>query len=144
MSSNDRLTQLQTCLDQLVTQFYSSLNYINRHHDFEPIGSEPKITDDKYPVVSPEKLDADLNELAHDIMLKSQQIELLIDSLPGSGLQEQDQMAKVSELQAELKSLDSEQLQVLEERDSILSKCDGLISQLTNEKVQILNQSQDD
>lgn len=139
MEHTDRLTQLQTCLDQLLTQFYSSINYINRHHDFEPIAGEQKVVDDKFPVAQPEKLEADLNELARDIILKSQQIDLLIDSLPGSKLNETDQMAKVRKLQEELKVLDAEEQQVLEEVEGLLGQCDGLISDLTKEKVQISN-----
>ncbi|KAJ9203668.1 hypothetical protein DTO164E3_300 [Paecilomyces variotii] len=32
----DILTQLQTCLDQLATQFYATIGYLNTYHDHSP------------------------------------------------------------------------------------------------------------
>ncbi|KAF2239833.1 CSE2-domain-containing protein [Viridothelium virens] len=37
----DILTQLQDCLDQLVTQMYASIRYIHLHHSYAAIPSQP-------------------------------------------------------------------------------------------------------
>ncbi|KAJ5173421.1 Mediator of RNA polymerase II transcription subunit 21 [Penicillium capsulatum] len=41
----DILTQLQTCLDQLATQFYATLGYLTTYHDNSPATPPPNITD---------------------------------------------------------------------------------------------------
>ncbi|GAB7348993.1 hypothetical protein MBLNU459_g7972t1 [Dothideomycetes sp. NU459] len=37
----DRLTQLQDCLDDLATQMFASLRYIQTHHAYAPIEGQP-------------------------------------------------------------------------------------------------------
>ncbi|PKY01620.1 hypothetical protein P168DRAFT_321199 [Aspergillus campestris IBT 28561] len=37
----DILTQLQTCLDQLATQFYATLGYLTTYHDNTPATPPP-------------------------------------------------------------------------------------------------------
>ncbi|KAK2791029.1 RNA polymerase II mediator complex subunit [Emmonsiellopsis sp. PD_33] len=39
----DILTQLQTCLDQLATQFYATLCYLTTYHDHSPAQPPPNI-----------------------------------------------------------------------------------------------------
>ncbi|OOF99455.1 hypothetical protein ASPCADRAFT_503497 [Aspergillus carbonarius ITEM 5010] len=39
----DILTQLQTCLDQLATQFYSTLSYLTTYHDNIPTTPPPNV-----------------------------------------------------------------------------------------------------
>ncbi|KAL2008613.1 hypothetical protein VTN00DRAFT_6807 [Thermoascus crustaceus] len=41
----DILTQLQTCLDQLATQFYATLCYLTTYHDHSPATVPPNIPD---------------------------------------------------------------------------------------------------
>ncbi|KAJ5679188.1 Mediator of RNA polymerase II transcription subunit 21 [Penicillium macrosclerotiorum] len=41
----DILTQLQTCLDQLATQFYATLGYLTTYHDHSPAIPPPNVTD---------------------------------------------------------------------------------------------------
>lgn len=124
---SDRLTQLQVCVDQLLKQYYSALNYISNSHDFVPLGTEPAASDPQVHSVSPEKFQQDLTELARDIVLKSKQIDLLIDLLPGIGFSEHEQMQKLAELQNKLDLAELEKQQVLVESSILLAKCDDLI-----------------
>ncbi|KAJ5627127.1 Mediator complex subunit Med21 [Penicillium herquei] len=41
----DILTQLQTCLDQLATQFYATLGYLSTYHDNSPAIPPPNVPD---------------------------------------------------------------------------------------------------
>ncbi|KAI9935013.1 hypothetical protein ASPWEDRAFT_54057 [Aspergillus wentii DTO 134E9] len=41
----DILTQLQTCLDQLATQFYATLGYLSTYHDNSPTIPPPQVPD---------------------------------------------------------------------------------------------------
>ncbi|KAJ5796073.1 uncharacterized protein N7518_004613 [Penicillium psychrosexuale] len=41
----DVLTQLQTCLDQLATQFYATLGYLTTYHDNAPTTPPPNVPD---------------------------------------------------------------------------------------------------
>jgi mediator of RNA polymerase II transcription subunit 21 len=93
---------------------------------------EPKATD---PLVRPPdaaRFRSDLGELARDLVVKSKQVELLIDSLPGAGFSEQDQMARVKQLEEELVAAENERQQVLVESAQLLGKCDDLILKVSS------------
>lgn len=57
---------------------------------------------------SHEEFAASLRELAQGLVLKEQQIEYLIQSLPGIGSSEQDQERRIRELQEELRVVEKE------------------------------------
>jgi mediator of RNA polymerase II transcription subunit 21 len=149
----DRLTQLQDCLDDLLTQMYASLNYIQTRHPYGVIPGQPQgpnfklagDDDDKEekkvknnasgntngntnghaqqqqqqqqpqqrepatpPPETPDKFNAALRELAQDFVLKQQQIEYIVNSLPGIGNSEQDQSRRMKELEKELREVEEE------------------------------------
>lgn len=132
-----------------------ALNYVNRHHDFVPVGSEAKATDPSVTPEEPEKFQRtyilifllccsfetnypeSLVELSKDLMVKARQIELLIDSLPGIGVNEKEQMAKVRELENKLQDVERERIQALKEKEQLLRQCDNLILAVTRSKVDI-------
>ncbi|KAK9460595.1 mediator complex, subunit Med21 [Lipomyces oligophaga] len=134
---NDRLTQLQDAVDQLAVQFYSALHYLSSHHDFVPLGDDQKVSDAQWTADDPAVFEATKNELARDIMIRTRQIDLLIDSLPGAGVSETDQLARVERLKEELIEADQEQKKWLEERDMLLAKCDSVVLQLSRAKNEI-------
>ncbi|KKK24181.1 putative RNA polymerase II transcription mediator complex subunit Srb7 [Aspergillus rambellii] len=51
----DILTQLQTCLDQLATQFYATLGYLTTYHDNSPATPPPNIPDAAPPLARIQK-----------------------------------------------------------------------------------------
>ncbi|KAK2746787.1 RNA polymerase II mediator complex subunit [Myotisia sp. PD_48] len=63
----DILTQLQTCLDQLATQFYATLGYLTTYHDHSPAIQPPNVPNTtpqlkKIPKNPPQKPPAPQNE----------------------------------------------------------------------------------
>ena len=69
---------------------------------------------------SPEEFNASLRELAQALVLKEQQIEYLIHSLPGIGSSERDQEKRMRELQEELKAVEEERERAEVEREKMV------------------------
>lgn len=133
----DRLSQLQTCFDQLVTQFFSSLNYVNQHHEFIPAEGQQPVSDAAHQALPKEQFTKDLEDLAKDMVIKAKQIETLIDSLPGLDTSEQTQMEALANLEEELVQVQQERQEALEERRRLLGLCDDLILRITKDKVDL-------
>ena len=134
---SDRLSQLQTSLDQLVTQFFSSLNYINHHHDPKvPEGSPAyvtKVEDSQLPAAPADQFNESLKELSRDIVTKAKQIEKLIDSMP-----ELDNLSgDLDALEGELEQAREDEKAASIEREVLLERCDQLIMRLTNYKMEL-------
>ncbi|ODQ66248.1 hypothetical protein NADFUDRAFT_50169 [Nadsonia fulvescens var. elongata DSM 6958] len=138
----DRLTQLQTCLDQLVKQCYSSLSYINKNHDFKSVDPNLSIgaiaatanitlSDPNVVPVPREEFQRVQMELARDLVVKTQQIEILIDSLPGIGVSKQSQLERVKALEEELQMLDKVKAQEVANCNKIVGQVEGLVNVLT-------------
>ena len=152
----DRLTQLQDAVDQvccaigptqatcsqltvlvapqLAQQFVASYYYVERHHGYEVLGPKDEIRDiqeepakkliDDYP---PDVFQAGLLELARDLIVKEQQIEYLISSLPGLDNSERDQEQSVKDLEEELKVAEAQRLEAVKEKDEVLAKLDEVL-----------------
>lgn len=69
---------------------------------------------------SREEFTASLRELAQGLVLKEQQIEYLIQSLPGIGSSEQDQERRIKELQEELRVVEKERREKEVVRESLV------------------------
>lgn len=68
-----------------------------------------------------------IRELSTDIILKSRQISMLIDSLPGIGVSPESQLKIIEDLTEELKVVDKERSKKIEEKDMMLKWCESLI-----------------
>lgn len=169
----DRLTQLQICLDQLIQQFNSTINYVNT-------SAEPSLLDDddvnsysnmaanaplpqsqqqrqqqkkqqepqqeieqpqqqsnlESKSTSPPKekvsFDNVINELCTDLILKSRQIKMLIDSLPGIGVTPNEQMNLINELSDKLQAIEEERIQKIKEKDNLLNLLESMIKEVVN------------
>ena len=150
----DRLTQLQDCLDDMLTQMYATLNYIQTRHPYGVIPGQPQgpnfklagDDDDKEekksktnangntngdakqqretatpPPETPDRFDAALRDLAQDLVLKQQQAETIIKSLPGIGTSEQDQVKRIEELGTELKEMEVEREKKEVEKEALVN-----------------------
>ncbi|CAK7903776.1 mediator of RNA polymerase II transcription subunit 21 [[Candida] anglica] len=68
-----------------------------------------------------------INELSTDIILKSRQLSMLIDSLPGIGVSPESQLSLIEELARELEQVEKERVAKIEEKDVLLAQCESLI-----------------
>jgi len=79
-----------------------------------------------------QKFDNTINELATDIILKSRQISMLIDSLPGIGVPPQEQLQIILDLTEELKQVEKDRVEKINEKDKLLKWCESLILEVAD------------
>ncbi|KAK6537503.1 RNA polymerase II mediator complex subunit [Orbilia ellipsospora] len=126
----DRLTQLQDAIDQLATIFYCALRYVGTHHDFVPTHTEQKVRDETLQPDPPALFRSSQQELARDLVLKTKQIEVLIASLPGIGVSEDDQKERLKELGRELEKAEEERKKSIREKEELLVEFDEVVRSL--------------
>ncbi|KAL0638145.1 RNA polymerase II mediator complex subunit [Maublancomyces gigas] len=126
----DRLSQLQDAIDQMATQLFSALRYIGTHHDAVPVGGEAKVTDETAVVDDKATFDAAKFELARDLIFKSKQIEILITSLPGIGVSEDEQQERLRNLEQEYKEAEAKRKEAVRQREEAAEKLDQVIRSL--------------
>jgi mediator of RNA polymerase II transcription subunit 21 len=61
-----------------------------------------------------------MHELARDLVLKEQQVEILINSLPGIRSSEADQERRMRELEFELREVEAERAKAETEREALV------------------------
>ncbi|GEQ69629.1 hypothetical protein JCM33374_g3302 [Metschnikowia sp. JCM 33374] len=160
----DRLTQLQVCLDQIVAQFNSTINYANTQSELALLDPNPSSVINlaaSAPLPGKKEADGDkpdtangaaddsataatttsqakqpdfdevINELSTDIILKSRQISMIIDSLPGIGTLPETQLEMISELMGELEETEKERVEKMKEKDVLLKWCEDLIVEVS-------------
>jgi mediator of RNA polymerase II transcription subunit 21 len=71
-----------------------------------------------------------LSELARDIIVKSKQIEVLITSLPGIGVSEEEQKNRLLNLEQQLKEAEAERLKAVEEKELARERLESVIVNL--------------
>ncbi|KAF2665017.1 hypothetical protein BT63DRAFT_428963 [Microthyrium microscopicum] len=173
----DRLTQIQDCLDQLMTQMYATIHYIDTRHHYAHIpgqtdqfgtvpatdntpasqvtlvvpGGSTQTTlvastnntqggntqgstatdgapeNDGVKIQPDPHIHARLTVLAQDLVLKEQQLEALVASLPGLGDSEASQERRIKELTAELGELDVEAKETEAEKDELVGRLERLL-----------------
>jgi hypothetical protein len=158
--SSDILTQLQTCYDQLLIQFFSTLSYHHRRHPLiapDPTPGDPysepargslfeegQSARHRYvkPQLGPEDTDPqtmDLQpqppvvfdqaqqDLAEDLVRKTQQIEYLIRRLPGINSDEKDQYEEIEQLAEQVTQMEVRRRAKRKEMRECLKQLDDVV-----------------
>ncbi|RMZ86968.1 hypothetical protein DV736_g5809, partial [Chaetothyriales sp. CBS 134916] len=145
--ASDILTQLQTCYDQLLTQFFATVSYLSQRHPLvapQPItglhatlpaadehsskpGPEDKIEPFTLRPVSADHFAQKQRELAEDLVRKGQQIESLIQRLPGLGKDEEQQADDIRKLAEQVKAMEVLRKQKRQEIADCVSQLDHVI-----------------
>ena len=79
------------------------------------------------PPEDAQTFDAALRELARDLVLKEQQIEVIINSLPGLGNSEAEQVERMRELETELREVEAERARAEAEREGLVEGLGGVL-----------------
>jgi mediator of RNA polymerase II transcription subunit 21 len=77
------------------------------------------LTDDEFQAVQ--------LELARDLIVTEQKIEMLISTLPGLDNSESEQEQIIKELEEDLKNAEAQRLDALKEKDEVLAKLDQVL-----------------
>jgi mediator of RNA polymerase II transcription subunit 21 len=85
-------------------------------------GQGQNASQEKEGPISPEQFQADIRELSHDLVVKEQQLEVLIDKLPGIGSSEKEQVARMAELQRQLEELEGERMAAVREKEELVRR----------------------
>ena len=161
--ASDILTQLQTCYDQLLTQFFSTVSYLALRHPLvapEPIPGDPYTQPSKedaaqdgisypsntssrhrYTFMKPREEDAEMGlqpippaafdraqqELADDLIRKGQQIEYLIQNLPGLGRDEEEQAREIKQLVIQVREMEALRKQKRRELRQCVQQLDDVV-----------------
>jgi len=80
------------------------------------------------PPEQPDVFNSALRELAQDLVLKEQQMEIIINSLPGLGNSEADQENLMRRYEIELRDAEAERSQAEEERERMV----GVLGEVIN------------
>ncbi|KAF2639726.1 hypothetical protein P280DRAFT_470343 [Massarina eburnea CBS 473.64] len=135
----DILTQIQDELDMLLNQMQSQLSYIKTRAPPAIIPGQPQLstfleqeaqtaaaasahsqTQAPPPPPTQEEYQHDIRELSKDLVLKEQQIEVLIASLPGLHTSEKEQVERMKELEKELEDLEGDRIAAVEEKRGLV------------------------
>ncbi|ORY18607.1 mediator complex, subunit Med21 [Clohesyomyces aquaticus] len=151
----DILTQIQDELDMLLHQMASVLSVIKERAPSSPIPGQPvhpslseqdgHTQSASHPTQTTtqqsgstqsagastqqtqQSFTDDLKELSRDLVLKEQQIELLISRLPGVGTSQKEQMERMKEVEKQLEDIERERNSAVKERAALLEKVENLI-----------------
>lgn len=74
-----------------------------------------------------EEFRAGLTELSQDLIVKEQQIEVLISTLPGLDSSERDQEKCIKELEEELKVAEDQRQDALREKERVVGQLDKIL-----------------
>lgn len=77
--------------------------------------------------IAPDEFKAGQQELARDLVLKEQQIEFIISSLPGLENNAEAQERSIKELEEELRTAEAQRQTAVREMDAVKEKLDQVI-----------------
>lgn len=80
------------------------------------------------------EFERDIGELSRDLLLKEQQIEVLIANLPGLHANEEEQVERMKALEREIESLEGERLQAVKDKEELVRKIEDKIAQVGGQR----------
>ncbi|KAK5116568.1 hypothetical protein LTR85_009193 [Meristemomyces frigidus] len=82
------------------------------------------------PPERPEVFNRAMRDMARDLVLQEQQIEILINHLPGLGNSEESQVMRMRELEAELREVEAERARAEEEKERMVDMLGEVIGKV--------------
>ncbi|KAG2184300.1 hypothetical protein INT44_009315, partial [Umbelopsis vinacea] len=138
----DRLTQLQDAVDAMARMFTNSIYYVHEKSAMAALS-------DNIPVIHPkgrfkieERVQADppdifqqnMKELVSDIVKKGQEIDRLIEALPGISRTEEEQIEQLSLLEEENAKANQEYEKAVADTESLMAEITQALRRITDEQ----------
>ncbi|KAK5936532.1 Mediator of RNA polymerase II transcription subunit 21 [Knufia obscura] len=147
----DVVSLLQTEVDQLMIQHFSTYSYLSQRHPLQPPREIPglRFTSQKIDLAAPPKglpgeedttkapyplqpqdprtFEEAQNELAEDLILKTQQIQQLIAKLPGIDQDESQQAEDIKTLIAEVDEMEKARRAKRREMHQLVKRLDAVV-----------------
>lgn len=149
--STDKLTQLQAEINQLLIQFFSTYSYNAQRHPLESPAEIPGLaftalkqteagpedtdpTKTAYPLqpVEQKVFDEAQEELAGDLVLKTQQIQRLISDLPGIDQDQSQQAEGIRKLVLEVEVMDRARRVKRNEMRQLVKRLDAVVEGMSS------------
>jgi len=134
LSNMDRITQLQDEIQQLLTIMSKSIEYLTSRSNFVQVSPEIPITKQRNPEKydQPDVFDANKKELVTDLIVKSKQVEYLINSLPEPE-EEEEQAKRFQALEDEMNSANEEYIQAVNRAKDLHSQVSEVLRMMLSE-----------
>lgn len=127
----DVCSLLQEQIDQTGKDMYTTLEYLNNKHDFLPFPGQGKVSSNDKDTLKPDDsttFEATKSNMANMIIADTKKLEELVMTLPGLQRTEHEQVARITELQQQLSSIEERRAQAITKRDSTHRELEQLIT----------------
>ncbi|KZS90222.1 hypothetical protein SISNIDRAFT_444091 [Sistotremastrum niveocremeum HHB9708] len=131
----DRITQLQDEIEQLLNIMSSSIAYLCAKADFKQVSEHIPLTRTRPPekVDPPDVFEANKKEMVGDLMRKTRQIHILIQSLPVPE-PESEQAARLESLENEMTTANREYKEAVARAKNLHAQITSVLEQMLTEK----------
>ncbi|KAG2177243.1 hypothetical protein INT43_007900 [Umbelopsis isabellina] len=140
----DRLTQLQDAVDAMARMFTNSIYYVHEKSAMAALSENIPIIHPKakslllatYKVQAdpPEVFQQNMKELVTDIVKKGQEIDQLIEALPGISRTEEEQIEQLSKLEEQNAKANQEYEKAVADTESLMAEITQALRRITDEQ----------
>ncbi|KAI8580911.1 hypothetical protein K450DRAFT_235185 [Umbelopsis ramanniana AG] len=130
----DRLTQLQDAVDAMARMFTNSIYYVHEKSAMAALSDNIPVIHPKVQADPPDIFQQNMKELVSDIVKKGQEIDRLIEALPGISRTEEEQIEQLSLLEEENAKANQEYEKAVADTESLMAEITQALRRITDEQ----------